>query len=129
MQTHMTKHDLPDMRLLAANENINYSGHALDQMFERDITTDDVENVLRSDTNQLIETQSPSAAIGRSHSDERFLIYDPKYTMDIIVVGVLQFVPLPEIYIVTVERVRDEVWDRIDGADPCLVRKMTSNVV
>lgn len=125
----MTKNDLPDMRRLARNDNINYSSHALNQMIERYITTDDVENVLKSDTNQLLETQPPSAEIGRSHSDERFLIHDPKYTIDIIVIGVLQFIPLPEIYIVTVERVQDEVWDRVEGADPCLVRKMTSQIV
>ena len=52
----MTKADLPDLRRLAANNQISYSGHAVDQMLDRDISQASVKDILSSPTNQLIET-------------------------------------------------------------------------
>lgn len=120
----MTKSDLPNLRILANNNQISYTDHAFDQMLERGISRSDVKNILCSPTNQLIETQSPSKTKGKEHRDERALVSDPKYRDSIIVVLVILFKPLPEIRIVTVEYAREEEWDTHIGNDPWLVRKI-----
>lgn len=115
--------DLPDLRCVARAKSITYSEHALDQMLTRGISSDDVEEILESDTNQLIEIQPPSATPGRMHRDERDLIYDPNHSPDAIVVIVLLFNPLPEIRVVTVELPASDIWERHLGENPALRRK------
>lgn len=119
----MTKADLPDLRRLANNNLISYTGHALDQMFDRGIARADIKNILSSPTNQLIETQPPSKTPGREHSDERVLVADPKYRDRIIIVLIIDFRPLPEIRVITAEYAEAEKWDVCIGDDPWLVRK------
>ena len=119
----MTKADLPALRLLAANNQISYTSHAVDQMFERGIMRSDVVNILSSPTNQLIEVQSRSTAKGKEHKDERALVSDPEYQDRIIIVLVIIFNPIPEIRIITVEHVQDKEWSTHIGDDPWLIRK------
>lgn len=120
----MTKADLADLRRLAINNRISYSEHALDQMLDRDISCADVKDILSSPTNQLIETQSPSNAVGKVHSDERALVSDPLHKSAIIVVLVILFKPLPEIRVITVEPALEDRWNIHIGNDPWLIRKM-----
>jgi len=119
----MTKADLPDLRRLATNNRISYSEHATDQMLDRDISRADVKDILSSPTNQLIETQSPSKAAGKAHSDERALVSDPLHKSAVIVVLVILFDPVPEIRVITAEPALADRWDTHIGDDPWLVRK------
>lgn len=119
----MTKADLPDLRRLAANNQISYSGHAVDQMLDRDISQASVKDILSSPTNQLIETQSPSRTRGKEHDNERALISDPLHTDAIIVVVVILFDSTPEIRVITVEPALDTRWEKHVSDDPWLVRK------
>ena len=119
----MTKADLPDLRRLATNDRISYSEHATDQMLDRNISRADVKDILSSPTNQLIETQSPSKAVGKTHSDERALVSDPLHKRAVIVVLVILFDPIPEIRVITVEPALEDRWDTHIGDDPWLVRK------
>lgn len=118
----MTRSDLPQFRLLAKNSEIDYSGHALRQMLKRGISLDLVEEILKSESNQLIETQSPSLTPGKEHADERVLIFDPKSSSDVIVICAITFTPIPQISVVTAEQAVDEKWNRVSG-DPALIRK------
>lgn len=118
----MTQADLPSVRLLAKNGQITYTDHAIDQMFERDISSSDVEAVLCSSCNQLIEVQSPSAVPGKRHRNERVLISDPKYDPAIIVVLVVLVLEIPELIVVTVEHALDDNWTKKPNDNPWLVR-------
>ena len=120
----MTRSDLPQFRLLAKNSAIDYSGHALRQMLKRGISLDLVEKILKSESNQLIETQSPSTTPGKEHDDERALISDPTFEDAIIIVLVILFHPIPEIRVITVERVMDHKWEKHINENPWLVRKV-----
>ena len=118
----MNQSDLPTIRLLAGNGAFSISRHAYNRMLERDISIDDVEGILTSPTNQIVECQPPSTTPGKEHDDERVLLYDPcgpKYS--IIVLAVL-FTSTPDLRIVTVENVNEGKWERREGV-PCLVRK------
>lgn len=53
----MTQADLPAIRQLAKNSAFSFSDHAYAQMLNRGITYDDVESILTSSTNQIIECQ------------------------------------------------------------------------
>jgi hypothetical protein len=119
----MTQSDLPQFRQLACNQAFSISKHAYNQMLKRDISYDDVEAILSSNTNQIIECQSPSSTPGKEHCDERILIYDPMYFKAVILVCIIHFYPAPEIRIVTTEIVDEGKWIKKDGANPCLVRK------
>lgn len=121
----MTKKDLPDLRRFAANGQITYSKHALLQMLARGCLTNDVEQILTSNTNQLIETQSPSAAAGHAHKDHRYIIADPNFSPDTAVVITLDVSKptAPQINIITVEPALDAVWDKDKSKDPWLTRK------
>ncbi len=119
----MRVQDLADLRCVASAEAITYSGHALEQMLNRGVSTDDIEDILESNTNQLIETQSPSTTPGKMHHDERNLIYDPNHNPDAIVVIVLLFNPYPEIRVVTVELPESNIWERHIEGNPALTRK------
>jgi hypothetical protein len=91
-------------------------------MLERGISVNTVEEILSSNSNQIIETQSPSLTPGMEHPDERILIYDPHSCSDVIVLCAILFVPLPEISVITAMYVQDEKWERVSG-NPALVRK------
>lgn len=119
----MTQADLSAIRQLAKNGAFSFSDHAYAQMLNRGITYDDVESILTSSTNQIIECQSPSCTPGKSHTDERILLYDPCASKDAIVIFVLLLVPAPDLRIVTVEYVDSAKWERNEGSVPCLVRK------
>lgn len=119
----MTQADLPVIRQLAQNGAFSITSHAYDQMRDRGITYDDVESILTSATNQIIETQSPSRTPGKAHADERVLLYDPCGGKDAIVIFVALLVPAPDLRIVTVEHVDNAKWERKGGQVPCLVRK------
>ncbi len=119
----MTQSDLPQLRQLAKNGQVDYSDHAFKQMLSRRISTLLVEAILMSSTNQLIETQPPSSTPGKEHADERVLIYDPKSSSDVIVICVITIFPLPQITVVTAEYVQDDKWERVSG-NPALIRKL-----
>jgi ABC-type Zn uptake system ZnuABC Zn-binding protein ZnuA len=119
----MKVHDLPDLRRVAKAKSITYSGHAFEQMLNRGISSDDIEDILKSNTNQLIETQSPSTTPGKMHKDERNLIYDPNHNPDAIIVIVLLFNPFPEIRVVTVELPDSNIWEKHIHGNPALTRK------
>lgn len=121
----MMQSDLPAIRQLASNGSFSASDHTLQRMLDRDILYEDVENVLISTNNQIIETQSPSKAPGKGHDDERVLIYDPNYKKPLIVICAILYVPFPEIRIVTVELVKESTWEKRNGEIPGLVRKST----
>lgn len=57
----MNQSDLPTVRLLARNGAFSFTNHAYKQMLNRDVSFDDVEAILISPTNQIIECQSPSS--------------------------------------------------------------------
>lgn len=120
----MNQSDLPQIRLLAKNEAYTVSGHATQQMLNRGISFDDIENVLTSPTNQLLETQSPSSTPGKEHEDERFLIFDPQYYKAVIVICVLlmEDSPFPEIRIITAEYADSRKWKEQKDKIPSLVR-------
>lgn len=118
----MTRSDLPQFRLLAKNSGIDYKKHALSQMLNRGISTDLVEEILSSNTNQLIETQSPSSTPGKEHPDERVLIFDPNASPDVIVVCAITFSPIPQITVITAEHAQKDKWDKVSG-DPAWIRK------
>lgn len=121
----MTKRDLPALRQLAANGQIAYTKHGTRRMLERGYFTSDVETILSSSTNQLVEVQPPSKTPGREHKDERDLISDPMFRPDTAVLISMDFsVPAaPEIVVITVETVLDAEWDKDRGKDPWLTRK------
>lgn len=119
----MTQTDLPAVRQLARNGAFSITGHAYDQMLARNITYDDIEGILTSNTNQIIECQSPSNAPGKKHADERILLYDPCGGKDAIVIFVALLIPSPDLRIITVENVDTAIWERSEGSIPCLVRK------
>lgn len=119
----MNNSDLPNLRRVALSGAIRYTAHAMDQMLSRGIFTSDVESVLCSNTNQLIEIQSPSNALGKQHNEERDLIYDPDHIPEIIVVIVLQFSPSVGILVVTAEYPEEDKWTRNTGKNPGLTRK------
>ena len=118
----MTKNDLPAVRRLANTKAIHYTGHALNQMLQRGITTDGIEEVLCSNTNQLVEVQSKSNTPGKQHRNDRFLIYDPQHIQDIILVCVIINMPLPAISIITAEYPDPQKWVKTPGGDPAIVR-------
>lgn len=118
----MTQSDLPAVRRLVQNGAYSFSDHAYSRMLERDISFDDLEAILTSSTNQIIECQSPSNTPGKEHADERVLLYDPCGPKDAIVVFAVTFDTAPNLHIVTVENVDDTKWQRQSGV-PCLVRK------
>ena len=119
----MTQADLPAVRQLAKNGAFTITKHAYGQMLARGITYDEVESILTSPTNQIIECQSPSKTPGKQHTDERILLYDPCGGIDAIVIFVVILIPAPDLRIVTVENVDNKKWNRSEGATPCLVRK------
>ncbi len=119
----MNASDLPDFRRVAMSESITFSQHAYDQMLNRGISVEAVKEVLGSNTNQIIEIQSPSTTTGKEHRNERYLIYDPLHCSDTIVISVLLFNPTPEIHVVTVEHPNNSTWDRHPGQNPALTRK------
>lgn len=81
-----SKEFLPQMRRVARNREPMPSGHATSQMIDRGISMENVQDVLSSSTNQVLEIQPPCAVPGKSHKDERILIFDPQYAMPLIVV-------------------------------------------
>lgn len=111
------------IRQLAGNNNITYTGHAMDQLLNRNITTDIVKKILQSGDNQLIEIQSPSRTPCKEHADDRLLIYAPTVDDDIIVVSVILSLPSSEIRVITAEHVDENVWKRKEGQNPELIRK------
>lgn len=119
----MTQANLPDIRRLASNGAFSFTGHASQQIISRGIPYNDVEDILTSQTNQIIECQSPSRMPGKAHTNERILLYDPKSPVDAIVVFCPLFLPAPEIRIITVEMVDSAIWIRRDGQIPCLIRR------
>lgn len=122
----MTKKDLPTLRQLAANKGqITYSKHGHSQLVSRGYTTDDVEKILTSKSNQLVETQSPCLVPGpRFHKNERYVISDPGHHPDTAVVLALDMSnpSSPQIVIITVEPALDTVWDKDPSKDPWLTR-------
>lgn len=118
----MNQSDLPTVRHLAQNGAFSFTNHAYAQMLMRDVSFDDVEAILISHTNQIIECQSPSMTPGKEHADERVLLYDPRSSKDAIVVFIVLFTPTPELRVITVENVDERIWKRKQGI-PCLVRK------
>ena len=99
----MNQSDLPTVRLLARNGAFSFTNHAYKQMLNRDVSFDDVEAILISPTNQIIECQSPSSTPGKEHSDERVLLYDPCGSKDTIIIFVVLFTPTPDLRVVTVK--------------------------
>lgn len=122
----MTKNDLPTLRLLASNTSqIRYSKHGHSQMQTRGYSTNDVERILTSKTNQLVEVQPPCLVKGpRFHKDPRYVISDPTFNPDTAVVIALDLsVPSsPLIWIITVEPALNTVWAKNPAKDPWLTR-------
>ena len=119
----MQKTDLPNLRRLAKSGAIFFTKHSMEQMWSRGVKESDVKRILSSDTNQLIEIQSPSSAEGKKHRDERDLVYDPNYAPDAIVVFSLLFSPTAEIRVITVEMPNEDIWIKDVTKDPALTRK------
>ena len=120
----MTKNDLPTLRQLARNTTqIKYSHHALQQMLARGYKTDDVETLLSSGTNQLVETQPPCGG-PRAHRNWRYVISDPAFQPDSAVVIALNMSnpASPEIVVITVEPAEDVAWNKDPTKDPWLTR-------
>ena len=111
------------IRQLANNNSITYSWHAMEQLLNRNITTDIVKMVLQSGDNQLIEVQSRSRTPGKEHANDRLLVYAPTVDDDVIVVSVILDQPSSEIRVITAEHVDENVWERKEGQNPGLVRK------
>lgn len=102
------------IRLLAKNNALLYKGHAFDQMMLRGIESTDVESILKSTTNEILEIQPPTT---RS-KDERILIYDSEYPKEIIVVTVMT--NFPRVEVITAEFVDYNIWKKENNK---LVRK------
>ena len=121
----MKKSDLPALRQLAANGQIEYTYHGQSRMLERGYFMADIASILTSPTNQIIEVQPPSTTPGKEHKDERVLISDPLYTPDTAVLITMDFsTPTnPTIVVLTVEEALDRKWDKCPSDDPWLVRK------
>ena len=119
----MVQSDLPAVRQLVVNGALTISDHAYNQMLRRNILYDDVEDILSSSTNQIVECQSPSHDPNRSHTDERVLICDPFYPKDIIVIIVALLIPSPEIRVITAEYIDNSIWIKQPGQIPAIVRK------
>ena len=118
-----TKVYLPQIRLLAKNREPTLSYHAASQMIDRGISLNNVQDVLKSSTNQVLEIQPPCTIPGRCHKDERILIFDPQYNMPLIVVCSIIFKDsIPTIHLVTAESVDNNVWTNSGLDDPALVR-------
>ncbi len=94
------------IRLLAKNTKPLYKGHAFDQMMLRGIESTDVENILKSDTNEILEIQPPTA----KSKDERILVYDSQYPKEIIIVTVMT--NFPSIEVITTEFVDYNIWKK-----------------
>lgn len=122
----MTKNDLPTLRQLAANKSqITYSTHGHAQMLARGYTAADVEAILTSNTNQLVEIQPPTKRPGtKAHRNARYVISDPNYKPDTAIVLVLDLSSptSPKIVIITVEPAEDAVWAKNPSTDPWLTR-------
>ena len=122
----MTNKDLPTLRQLAANNSrIKYTEHGHSQMVARGYTTNDVEKILTSTANQLVETQSPCLVPGpRFHRDERYIISDPTYSPDTAVLIAINMLnpASPEIVVLTVEPALDTIWDKDSTKNPWLTR-------
>lgn len=122
----MTKRDLPTLRLLASNpDQIQYSKHGHKQMQSRGYSTDDVEKILSSKSNQLVEVQPPCLVAGsRFHKDPRFVISDPEFHPNTAVVIALNcdIHASPVITVITVEPVLDTIWAQDPTKDPWLTR-------
>ena len=111
------------MRRVARNREPMPSGHATSQMIDRGISMENVQDVLSSSTNQVLEIQPPCAIPGKSHKDERILIFDPQYAMPLIVVcSIIMEGGFPTIHLVTTELVDDNKWAPSGKDDPSLVR-------
>ncbi len=125
----MTKKDLPTLRLLAHNSSqIRYSKHGHSQMIARGYLTSDVERILTSNTNQLVEVQPPCSAPGpHAHKDARYVISDPEFHPDTAIVIVLDLSnpASPLIRVITVEPALDSVWAKNPTQDPWLTRTGT----
>ncbi len=118
----MVQPELLTIRQLAKNGAFSESGHAHQQMLDRSIFYDDIESVLTSESNQILEKQSPSCVPSKTHLDERILIYDPCYCKEIILVCVVMMKPIPEIRIITAEPVDPCVWKKNNTQVPGLIR-------
>ena len=125
----MTKNHLPALRQLAQNTNqIRYSKHGHSQMLSRGYSTNDVQKILTSNTNQLVEVQPPCLVPGpRFHKDPRYVISDPMFHPDSAVVIVLDLSDLtsPLIRVITVEPALDSIWYKDPSTDPWLTRTGT----
>lgn len=118
-----TKVYLPQIRLLAKNREPTLSYHATFQMIDRGISLKNVQDVLKSSTNQVLEIQPPCPIPDRCHKDERILIFDPQYNMPLIVVCSIIFKDsIPTIHLVTAELVDNNIWTNSGLDDPALVR-------
>lgn len=125
----MTNKDLPALRLLAKNKSqIVYTKHGHSRMMARGYTSEAVQKILTSDTNQLVETQPPCLIKGpRYHKDERYVISDPNYHPDTAVLMTLDLSnpASPQIVVLTVEPALDAVWAKNSTQDPWLTRTGT----
>ncbi len=115
------------VRALACNKDITYTGHAMNQLLTRGISTETVEKILQDNNNQLIEVQSKSHTPGKQHANDRLLVYSPEDEHDVIVISIIQENPDSEIRVITAEYVDEDVWSRLNGQNPCLVRKSGCN--
>ena len=111
------------IRQLAIEKKISYTEHAQNQMFARNIFISTVESILEASDNQIIEIQSEKDKNSKGYCDNKYLIYSPDNKEDVIVVSMLFSQPEPEIRVVTVERVDEEKWLRVDGGNPAILRK------
>ena len=125
----MTKKDLPALRLLAKNKSqIIYSKHGHQQMIARGYSSQAVQEILTSNTNQLVEIQPPCLVKGpRYHKDERYVISDPNYHPDTAVILTLDWSnpSSPQLVVITVEPALDTVWAKNPDTDPWLTRTGT----
>ena len=97
---------IQSIRQLAKNTELLCKGHAFGRMMTRGISKDDALNILRSDTNEVIEIQKPD----KKSKDERILVYDREYCKDIILVIVMT--NFPRIEIITAEYVDYDKWEK-----------------
>lgn len=122
----MNDADLCSIRQLARMNRVFISAHALQRFIERNISLEDAHGILKSENNCLIERQAPSTTVGKEHKDPRYLVYDKTVNPEIIVVCAISFNgpnQLPDINIVTAERVDNCKWNRQYDKDPPLIRK------
>lgn len=122
----MTRNHLPALRQLAQNTSqIRYSKHGHSQMLSRGYSMNDVQKILTSNTNQLVEVQPPCLVPGpHFHKDPRYVISDPMFHPDSAVVIVLDLsIPTaPLIRVITVEPALNTIWDKDPAKDPWLTR-------